>query len=158
MQEYKIIPDVNALAYQRKRIATNDTKHCILDKQLTELKKREEKVIETLTEHQSSLKSVKDQIDKLKVEHESLVEKRENVNNFMCILTHRKKRFRMSEEIICMTLVRKYTGYSYCSIAVKILCKFCQQTALMLEMKVFYRLKTHSTLIRCLQRDKVLQH
>ena len=97
MQEYKIIPDVNALAYQRKRIATNDTKHCILDKQLTELKKREEKVIETLTEAKSSLKSVKDQIDKLKVEHESLVEKREREQSSRQRLI--EKRERMSEEV-----------------------------------------------------------
>ena len=61
----------------RKRIATNDAQYSALDEQLTELKEREEKVIKTLFETRSSLELVKDQIDKLRLEQESLIDKRE---------------------------------------------------------------------------------
>ena len=61
----------------RKRIATNDAQYTALDEKLTELKEREEKVIETLTTTKSSLELVKDQIDKLRLEQESLIDKRE---------------------------------------------------------------------------------
>ena len=61
----------------RKRIATHDSQYSALDKQLTELKEKEEKVIETLLKARSSLELVKDRIDELRLEQESLIEKRE---------------------------------------------------------------------------------
>ena len=85
------IPDVKALADQRKEIVTIDARHSALEKQLTELKKMEEKVIEALKETKSSLELVKHQIEKLKLEHNGLIEKREKKQS--------SRKFSMSREI-----------------------------------------------------------
>ena len=68
---------LHTLTNQRDGIATKDTQYSGLNDQLVELKERETKVDRTLQEAKSSLDSVKVQINELKCEQESLIEKRE---------------------------------------------------------------------------------
>ena len=93
------IPDVKALADQRKEIAIIDAQHSALEKQLTELKKLEEKVIEALKEANSSLELVNHQTinNELKLEQKSLIEKREKKRSSRKWIT--EKRASMSGEI-----------------------------------------------------------
>ena len=71
------IPDLSALTSQRERIATKDAQHLALSEQLRELKDSEENVTQLFEQAKSSLESVKGQIDNLRQEQESLIEKRE---------------------------------------------------------------------------------
>ena len=61
----------------RQEIATKDTKSSSFSDQLDELKKEENKVMESLEQTKSSLGSAKVKIDELKCERQSLIEKRE---------------------------------------------------------------------------------
>ena len=93
------IPDVKELADQRKEIAIIDAQHSALEKQLTELKKLEEKVIEALKEANSSLELVNHQTinNELKLEQKSLIEKGEKKQSSRKWIT--EKRASMSREI-----------------------------------------------------------
>ena len=71
------------LTDQRDGIATKDMQCSDLNDQLVRLKEKETKVDRTLQEAKSSLGSVKAQINELKCEQESLIEKREKKRSSM---------------------------------------------------------------------------
>ena len=81
---------LRTLTDQRDGIATKDTQYSDLNQQLVELKERETKVDKTLQEAKSSLGSVKVQINELKCEQESLIEKREKKRSSMQWLQRQK--------------------------------------------------------------------
>ena len=65
------------LAKMRQEIATKDTKSSSFSDQLDELKKEENKVMESLEQTKSSLGTAKVKIDELKCKQQGLIEKRE---------------------------------------------------------------------------------
>ena len=68
---------LTAIAKQRDKVAAIDRENFTVGEQLRKLKNKEEKVTHSFEQTKASLESVKGQIDKLRQEKESLIEKRE---------------------------------------------------------------------------------
>lgn len=88
MQEAKPIPDhiINALAVQREEILNKERQHSAMNDQLNELRAREKNATEAIQQSTSSLESVKNQIDRLRQEHENLTDTREKRKSIKKIL------------------------------------------------------------------------
>ena len=104
-----MMPMLSSLDDIRKRIAADDKQHLLVSESFDDLKKKEREMTETLENVKSSFGSVKLQVDKLKQEQKSLIEKRERKTLSKRWLLKQQKASSSAEDLVELDQVIKDT-------------------------------------------------